>query len=227
MKEYYVFDNNNCYSKDKFTYEQAKRSYGTLVNCENCIDCAWCIGCVDCVFCSNCTNSKNLVNCRAIKNGKNIKNKDGTLLNHETTCQSVKEEKQEVFDNKNGKIIDEEWEEVEIEYFCEREAAELLVAKGWLFEWCDMKRKEKVFNCVVCYTAHTGGRLDRINITLSINQSILNELLQLKKNHIYCMKLECDGAKLISEMVKLSATMMGYEIVENWKIIDWYEAPWF
>lgn len=120
-----------------------------------------------------------------------------------------------------------EWVEEEIEIYCTKAAAQMILKTGWLWDWQDIDNKDKMYNCTICFTAHTGWILNRINITLTIQKSLLDELLEQKKNQLFCSNLDCEGAILIKEVVRLNATLMGYKTVENWRIISFEEAPWF
>ena len=53
----------NYWSKDTYTYEQAKILSETLVNCDNCLDCSDCVDCRDLKKCSNCSGCKGCFNC--------------------------------------------------------------------------------------------------------------------------------------------------------------------
>ena len=53
---YYVDSNNNKWSADKYTLEQAIEVAKTLVDCTYCIDCEDCKDCNDCKDCKDCND---------------------------------------------------------------------------------------------------------------------------------------------------------------------------
>lgn len=62
----WIDDNNNKWSKDKFTKEEAQRCSAGLhqcVDCVDCEDCHFCSGCGNCVSCYYCSASNGCVNC--------------------------------------------------------------------------------------------------------------------------------------------------------------------
>ncbi|WP_104718777.1 hypothetical protein [Helicobacter trogontum] len=60
---YYVDSNNNKWSADKYTLEQAIERADTLVDCRHCIDCEACRRCIKCVKCKWCSYYENCVKC--------------------------------------------------------------------------------------------------------------------------------------------------------------------
>lgn len=84
MKEtklFYIFENNNKFSKNKFSLNQAKFYAKTLENCFNMVDCRYCIDSNDLInssFCENCSFSVDLKEEQNIDNNfkKNINDYD-------------------------------------------------------------------------------------------------------------------------------------------------------
>jgi len=66
-KSYYIFENNNRYSKKHFTFDEAYIAVSTLTNCKDCTDC---LLCKDCTSCTKCYESKDLDKCVNCKNCK-------------------------------------------------------------------------------------------------------------------------------------------------------------
>jgi hypothetical protein len=62
-ERYYIFENNNKFSKDKYTYERAIIADATLLYCRDCIDCENCSGCSNCSNCTGCSNCSGLSDC--------------------------------------------------------------------------------------------------------------------------------------------------------------------
>ena len=64
--KYWKDFNNNKWSKNRYSYEEALEYSRTLVNCRNCInclDCRNCKNCTDCIDCSCCTGCCNCFGC--------------------------------------------------------------------------------------------------------------------------------------------------------------------
>jgi hypothetical protein len=77
-KEYFVFKNNNKFSKAKFSRAQAIHLSGTLINCKNMINSAYCVSCDDCelcIDCESCSSCLNLTNCSDLFNKQHLSNK--------------------------------------------------------------------------------------------------------------------------------------------------------
>ena len=51
---FYVDENNNKWSKSKYTLVEAQKLSNSLIECYECIDCEYCIRCAFCVDCENC-----------------------------------------------------------------------------------------------------------------------------------------------------------------------------
>jgi hypothetical protein len=64
-------ENDNQFSFDRYTYEQAVKASRSLKNCELCYDCENCENCVECAECKNCVNC---VNCTYCENCINCEN---------------------------------------------------------------------------------------------------------------------------------------------------------
>jgi hypothetical protein len=62
-EQYYIFENNNKYSKNKYTKEEAIIANATLVDCTNCINCIKCYTCDDCDTCIDCYNCYSCYKC--------------------------------------------------------------------------------------------------------------------------------------------------------------------
>ncbi len=82
-EEFYMDENGNCWSKDKFTEEEAIEKSKTLINCFHCLNCEngnechYCVECLDCdncYKCVNCKNCKNCVKCIKCKDCENCRN---------------------------------------------------------------------------------------------------------------------------------------------------------
>lgn len=43
MSLYWNFENNNRFSKSKYSFEEAEKLNRTLVNCSDCVNCSWCL----------------------------------------------------------------------------------------------------------------------------------------------------------------------------------------
>lgn len=54
--EYWVDENNNWWSKENYTKEQAEKALESLVDCYHCIDCVDCWYCFQCIRCDGCDN---------------------------------------------------------------------------------------------------------------------------------------------------------------------------
>lgn len=63
--EYWIFANNNKYSKSVFTIEDAIEFNATLVECYDCIDCFNCVECYDCIDCNDCGECYDCSECEA------------------------------------------------------------------------------------------------------------------------------------------------------------------
>ena len=74
--KYYIFENNNRYSKEEYNIIDAIKCFETLRNCKNTTDCKFCenvngaFGCefvinaINCVNCSRCYDIANVYNVR-------------------------------------------------------------------------------------------------------------------------------------------------------------------
>lgn len=58
-ESYYVYENNNRYSKNDCSRKESDMFITTLINSLNCTDCMFCDNCTDCY---DCINVKNLHN---------------------------------------------------------------------------------------------------------------------------------------------------------------------
>jgi hypothetical protein len=61
--KYWVDDNNNSWSVDYHTIEQAMKYSKSLIDCSYCCDCSYCRYCRDCIDCSNCRYCRDCSNC--------------------------------------------------------------------------------------------------------------------------------------------------------------------
>ena len=64
--EFYIYENNNKYSKDLYSRQEADQAIKTIINSRNLLNCIKCIDSSDSSFCKGCfwcTESKNLLNC--------------------------------------------------------------------------------------------------------------------------------------------------------------------
>lgn len=70
-ENYYIFENNNRFSKKYYTLDQAIFFNSTLKNCYNCIDCVYCENCENCINCKHCKYCEKCSWCRDCQNLKN------------------------------------------------------------------------------------------------------------------------------------------------------------
>ena len=69
---YYHYENNNRYSKEHCTREQADVAVKTLIDCENCYDCKACENCYNCKACYDCRNCRHCCMCHYCKNCRHL-----------------------------------------------------------------------------------------------------------------------------------------------------------
>ena len=65
---YWVDENNNGWSKERYSKEKAEELSKTLVNCANCNDCTNCRNCIDCIGCSYCRDCISCGGCSYCRN---------------------------------------------------------------------------------------------------------------------------------------------------------------
>ena len=53
---FWLFEGNNRYNCEEYTYEQAVEAFKSLKNCKNCVNCENCENCEWCTCCKNCVN---------------------------------------------------------------------------------------------------------------------------------------------------------------------------
>ena len=69
----WIDDNNNSWSADFYTKEQAEKYSKSLIDCRDCSgcsdcrDCSGCIGCRDCSGCRYCSDCSDCIGCRACR----------------------------------------------------------------------------------------------------------------------------------------------------------------
>ena len=81
---YWIFENNNKYTKAVFSKEEATKYNKTLVNCSNCDNCIYCTNCSNCDNCIYCTNCSNCSNCDKFEN--NVLSKQFDFLFKDLKC---------------------------------------------------------------------------------------------------------------------------------------------
>ena len=70
--------NNNQWSANIYTKEEAEELHHSLwgcTNCVNCKDCMYCAGCINCTGCTTCVKCKDCVNCYNCLHRCNTKDK--------------------------------------------------------------------------------------------------------------------------------------------------------
>ena len=70
--EFWIDKNNNFWSKDYYTIDQAKKHSESLKNCYNCQDCQSCRNCQDCQDCQFCQFCRFCRNCQDCRNCHNF-----------------------------------------------------------------------------------------------------------------------------------------------------------
>lgn len=66
----FIDSNDNAWSGEKYTKEEAERESATLINCFKCLDCCDCVncnGCINCEACQSCFVCHDCVRCKYCK----------------------------------------------------------------------------------------------------------------------------------------------------------------
>ena len=62
-KDYWIDANQNHWSADKYTSEQAAAASKTMKQCARCLDCEECTNCTDCHLCFRCEDCDHCLGC--------------------------------------------------------------------------------------------------------------------------------------------------------------------
>jgi hypothetical protein len=85
--DYYIFSNNNKFSKKYYTLRFAIKLSKRLKNCYSCIDCINCkncYNCIDCIRCIDCNNCSRCYYCKDIQLA--IESRDSKLNKEYELC---------------------------------------------------------------------------------------------------------------------------------------------
>jgi len=81
--KYWVDSDNNKWSCQLYSQEEAEyfsktsadcKDCTNCVNCSSCVDCDNCSDCIKCLYCTNCTDSTDCISCDSCKNCENYEN---------------------------------------------------------------------------------------------------------------------------------------------------------
>lgn len=80
VNNYWVDENNNQWSTDKWNREDAEEASAGLRNCQNCRDCWNCRDCQDCQDCRGCQNCQNCWDCQDCQNCRDYKDDPARII---------------------------------------------------------------------------------------------------------------------------------------------------